>query len=100
MEFNLLQYAKQYQDAALCQKWHNNIPLHVLSVHDDTMQYRENSQDIQALCDYFPWLPVKDVTGYVASIEDGGYGEVYVTEWSRPYDNYAIYHPLSYYVEE
>jgi hypothetical protein len=99
-EFSLLEYVKQYQNDDLCAKWNNNIPLHALSVHNDQMQYCDNSQDVAGICEYFSFLPQGDLTAFVAVVGDGDYSEVYVTESSRPYDLQAIYHPLSYYVEK
>lgn len=90
-----LEIVRQYTNVELCQKWENNIPL---SEIQDLEYFCTDQQDVDFICEYFPFLPHDDITGYVADIGDGDYEQIYVTEWSRPYDLQAIYHPLEYYL--
>ncbi len=98
------EYVKQYENADLCSKWENNIPLSELSSPDFILI--TDSQEINSILgafdsdfpDSYMYFNAWEVTGIIASVNDGDYGEVYVTESSRPYDLQAIYHPLSYYL--
>jgi len=86
-----------YAIPELCENWNNNIPLEELDSPE--LMLMLDSQDIDSICDNFPMLPSHEITGVVASIKDGDYSQVYVTESSRPYNSDAIYHPIGYYVE-
>ena len=72
-----------YANKALCIEWNNNIPLKELEDNHELLLLL-NSQDIQSICEYFPVLPENDITGILASAEDGDYKEVYITEYSMP----------------
>lgn len=93
---NLREYVAQYKNSELCAKWNNNIPASELGMNYAMVS---DSQEIQALCENFTFLPADEITGALLNIKDGDYGEVYVTESSRPYSLDAIYHPLDYYLE-
>jgi hypothetical protein len=101
---------KQYKNAELCAKWDNNIPARELSGRG--MRLMTDSQDVRWIADSFTFLPggiavdtdgedyqYTDITGAIVTLIYGDYGEVYVTESSRPYSLDAIYHPLDYYLE-
>lgn len=94
----LKEIIKPYENPELCAKWENNIPASELEGEEFSLLL--NSQDIDDLLAYFPMLEFQNITGALVSIGDGDYGEVYVTESSRPYDLNSIYHPLSYYLED
>lgn len=83
-----------YCNKDLCDKFNNNIPVSELGT---PLVFGTNRQDIDFLCEYFPFLPQQDITGILVSIEGGDFIEVYVTESSNPYASHAVYHPLAYY---
>lgn len=91
----ILQMVRQYTNLYLCRKWDNNIPL---SEIQDLEYFCMDQQDVEFICDLFPFLSRDDITGYVANIGDEDYTEIYITESSRPYDLHSIYHPLEYYL--
>lgn len=86
-----------YANEELCKEWNNNIPCSKLDSPDFILL--TDSQDLKALCDYLSFLPCENITGALVKINDGDYSEVYITEWSRPYDLTAIYTPLDYYLD-
>lgn len=91
----------QYADRELCERWNNNIPLSELDKGyiDDILM--DDSQELDSLCEMFSFLPRSDITAAIVTVVDGDYGEVYITESSRPYSlASAIYHPLDYYIKQ
>lgn len=95
---NKLEYIKQYENVELCKKYDNNIPLNELDSPEFNLEM--DSQDIESILEHFGSLINSNIIkGVVASLGDGDYKEVYVTESSRPYDLSSVYHPLSYYLE-
>ncbi len=55
---------------------------------DDSFEVMENSQDIEAMREYFPDIP-EDATLVAAQVDDGEYGEVYYSDSNTPYMNYT-----------
>ena len=92
----LKDYVAQYKNPELCAKWDNNIPASELNY---PFVFMVDSQDIEALCDTFTFLPLQDITAALVTVIDGDYGEVYISESSHPYKASAVYHPLDYYIE-
>lgn len=68
-------------------------------LQDDKYTFLQNSQDINALCDYYPILDRENITGAIVLVEDGEYSEVYITESNRPYELEADYITLDEYSE-
>lgn len=95
-EIEKYEMIQAYENPELCEKFNNNIPANELEFVNE--MFLTDSQDIDALCNDFPFLPIEDITGFITSVKDGDYGEVYVTESGSPYSYDAIYHPLSYYL--
>ena len=56
-----------------------------------------DSQDLDALCDYYPIIDRDLITGAIVAVEDGDYSEVYITESDKPYEIYADYMSLEDY---
>ena len=49
-----------------------------------------DSQDLESINDYFPGIN-EGITGAFTIVADGDYDEVWVTGYSRPYENSAMY---------
>ena len=93
---DIRQYIEQYKNPELCAKFNNNIPASELEF---PFVFMTDSQNIEALCEAFTFLPRQNITGALVTVMDGDYGEVYITESSNPYMDRATYHPLDYYLE-
>ena len=69
-----------------------------LSEKDPCQMLLVDSQDIQAVCEYFG-IPTIDITGAMVDIEDGEYVNVLMTSSSRPYSVDADYKPVQYWLD-
>ena len=66
----------------------------------DEYQLLLDSQDLEFLGEYYPFIPSQDITGALVIVGNGDYEEVWLCEDNRPYDNFAVYRPLEFYREE
>ena len=57
-------------------------------------QFVTDSQDLESLAHYFPVCP-DGMTGAFVTVANGDYVEVWVTDYSMPYSEFAIFERIA-----